>query len=97
MEGRFVEMVARQHARGMEGASFDSFSTTTCCARCVRAWVPDLAVSPWAMGIAQGGGEVVLIFFLTEGGCGCSVCFSLWRRRRQNRIRVRDIERWLWC
>lgn len=27
MEGRFVEMVARQLARGMEGASFNSSST----------------------------------------------------------------------
>lgn len=43
MEGRFVEMVARQLARGMEGASFDSSSTDDddlLLRALVRAWVP---------------------------------------------------------
>lgn len=41
MEGRFVEMVARQLARGMEGASFDSSSSTDDDLRvpCVRGFL----------------------------------------------------------
>lgn len=58
MEGRFVEMVARQLARGMEGASFDTSSSADddllrALRACVGSWYGSVAVGG---GIAQGGG-----------------------------------------
>lgn len=57
MEGRFVEMLARQLARGMEGASFSSSSTSSCLVRvCVDRWVPGMVVwSLRANSVVAGG------------------------------------------
>lgn len=58
MEGRFVEMLARQLARRMEGASFSSSSTSSCLVRvCVDRWVPGMVVWPLrANSVVAGGG-----------------------------------------
>lgn len=47
MEGRFFEMVDRQLARGMEGASFDTSSSTDDLLRALRA-----CVGSWYGGVA---------------------------------------------